>query len=187
MNTILMSYFHCFRCWAWIMLPSFSMVLQDYNTSIEFAKSPFLVQEEGESRVRLDVMHSVASKYKGADIVVFNTGHWWTHDKPSKGWTQLEWLISFFAKSCQAASNLLMLVRKDYYKEGDVVYPEMKAMEAYKKALSTWAKWVGANIESNRTRVFFRGLSSTHYRCHFLPFQFNHNGFSVYLSNVCKQ
>lgn len=67
------------------MLPSFSMVLQDYNTSIEFAKSPFLVQEEGESRVRLDVMHSVASKYKGADIVVFNTGHWWTHDKPSKG------------------------------------------------------------------------------------------------------
>lgn len=55
--------------------------------------SPFLVQE-GEmtdkngtkkETLRLDLVGKSSSQYKDADILVFNTGHWWTHDKTSKG------------------------------------------------------------------------------------------------------
>ncbi|KAJ6746119.1 PROTEIN TRICHOME BIREFRINGENCE-LIKE 9-RELATED [Salix koriyanagi] len=47
---------------------SYSFVFKDYNCTIEFFVSPFLVQE-----------------WEMPYIIVFNTGHWWTHDKTSKG------------------------------------------------------------------------------------------------------
>lgn len=31
--------------------------------------------------LRLDVIDESSTKYKDADIIVFNTAHWWTHDK----------------------------------------------------------------------------------------------------------
>ncbi|KAH9314288.1 hypothetical protein KI387_022915, partial [Taxus chinensis] len=65
---------------------------EDYNCSVEFVRAPFLVQEwenGGENgsntTLRLDVMDSFATKYKEAHILVFNTGHWWTHGKTSQG------------------------------------------------------------------------------------------------------
>lgn len=56
--------------------------------------SPFLVQEwempekDGSKKetLRLDLVGRSSEQYKGADIIVFNTGHWWTHDKTSKGY-----------------------------------------------------------------------------------------------------
>jgi hypothetical protein len=37
-------------------------------------------------------------------------------------------------------------------------------MDAYKRALTTWARWVDKNIDSTRTQVVFRGYSLTHFR-----------------------
>ena len=56
--------------------------------------SPFLVREwevhekNGSSKetLRLDLVGRSSDQYKGADIIIFNTGHWWTHDKTSKGY-----------------------------------------------------------------------------------------------------
>ncbi|KAL6011483.1 hypothetical protein ACLOJK_001931 [Asimina triloba] len=117
----------------------------DYGCSIDFVQSPFLVmpsstkRKEGEHEtLRLDLMDDVARAYKGADILVFNTGHWWTHEKTSKG--------------------------IDYYQEGNYVYPTLNVLEAYEKALKTWAKWIDKNIDAHKTRVFFRGYSLTHFR-----------------------
>ncbi|XP_057866561.2 protein trichome birefringence-like 2 [Cryptomeria japonica] len=118
---------------------------EDYNCSVEFIRAPFLVREwevdEGngtkKETLRLDLMDTSTSKYRKSDIIVFNTGHWWTHEKTSKG--------------------------KDYYQEGDHVYPDLKVLEAYRKALKTWAKWVDKKINPNRTQVFFRGYSATHF------------------------
>ncbi|RYR18165.1 hypothetical protein Ahy_B03g062794 isoform A [Arachis hypogaea] len=116
----------------------------DYNCSVDFVMSPFIVQEstlKGKNgtfeTLRLDLMDQTTKKYKDADIIVFNTGHWWTHEKTSKG--------------------------EDYYQEGNHVYPRLKALDAYKRALTTWATWVDRHIDPNQTRVFFRGYSTTHF------------------------
>ncbi|MFS7939239.1 putative PMR5 domain, PC-Esterase [Helianthus anomalus] len=117
----------------------------DYNCTVDFVSSPFLVREssfKGENSsfetLRLDLMDRTTSMYQDADILIFNTGHWWTHEKTSRG--------------------------ENYYQEGKRVYPRLKALDAYTRALSTWAKWVDKNIDNQKTQVIFRGYSLTHFR-----------------------
>lgn len=66
--------------------------LQEYKSRVEFFVTPFLVQEwevvkngSKKETLRLDLVSRAADKYKNADIIVFNTGHWWTHGKTSLG------------------------------------------------------------------------------------------------------
>ncbi|KAG9459824.1 hypothetical protein H6P81_004332 [Aristolochia fimbriata] len=124
---------------------AYSIRFQDYNCSVEFFRSPFLVQEwempesngTKKETLRLDLIERKSDRYKKADIIVFNTGHWWTHEKTSLG--------------------------KDYYQEGNHVYGQLNVVEAFHKALVTWAKWVDTNVDSKRTHVFFRGYSASHF------------------------
>lgn len=68
-------------------------MLQDYNCTVEFFVSPFLVREwevsdnngTKKETLRLDLVGKSSDAYRGADIIIFNTGHWWTHEKTSKG------------------------------------------------------------------------------------------------------
>ncbi|PKU84942.1 protein trichome birefringence [Dendrobium catenatum] len=125
---------------------SYSFLFKDYNCTVEFFRSPFLVQEwempdsngKKKETLRLDIIERSSSRYKDANIIVFNTGHWWTHEKTSKG--------------------------RDYYQEGNRVYSELNVVEAFHKALHTWAKWVDANVNPKKTLVFFRGYSASHFR-----------------------
>ncbi|XP_058211535.1 protein trichome birefringence [Rhododendron vialii] len=124
---------------------SYSFVFKDYDCTIEFFASPFLVQEwetpfqNGlkKETLRLDMIEKSADEYKSADILIFNTGHWWTHEKTSKG--------------------------KDYYQEGSNVYVELNVLEAFRKALTTWGRWVDANVNPMKTLVLFRGYSASHF------------------------
>ncbi|CAL9115264.1 unnamed protein product [Musa textilis] len=124
---------------------SYAFRFEDYNCSIEFFRSPFLVREssrvdsQGKSRetLRLDLIEASSDAYRTADVLVFNSGHWWTHEKTSKG--------------------------RNFYQEGDHVYPQLSAEEAYRKAMRTWGTWVDTRVNSNRTRVFFRGYSWSHF------------------------
>ncbi|XP_047333968.1 protein trichome birefringence-like 4 [Impatiens glandulifera] len=124
----------------------YSFRFKDYNCSIDFIKSPFLVQEwkivdkAGTRRetLRLDLIQDSSINYLDADIIIFNTGHWWTHQKTYKG--------------------------SNYFQEGDRVYNRLEVAEAYTRALKTWAKWVDSNVNSTKTRVFFRGYSASHFR-----------------------
>ncbi|KAF2307761.1 hypothetical protein GH714_031514 [Hevea brasiliensis] len=124
---------------------SYSFIFKDYKCTIEFFVSPFLVQEwempdkngTKKETLRLDLIGRLSDQYKNADIIIFNTGHWWTHEKTSKG--------------------------KDYYQEGSHVYDELNVLEAFRKALTTWARWVDANINPMKSVVFFRGYSASHF------------------------
>ncbi|KAF8118761.1 hypothetical protein N665_0002s0071 [Sinapis alba] len=123
----------------------YSFVFQDYNCTVEFFVSPFLVQENEivdkkgtkKETLRLDLVGKSSEQYKGADIIVFNTGHWWTHEKTSKG--------------------------EDYYQEGSNVYHELAVLEAFRKALTTWGRWVEKNVNPKKSLVFFRGYSASHF------------------------
>ncbi|XP_075491426.1 protein trichome birefringence-like 5 [Primulina tabacum] len=118
---------------------------EDYNCTVEFVRSHFLVREgirvngQGNSNptLSIDRIDKTAKRWKRADILVFNTGHWWTHGKTSRG--------------------------KNYYKEGDYVYPRFDAVKAYRRAIETWAKWIKENV-SQKKLVFYRGYSSAHFR-----------------------
>ncbi|KAJ7953584.1 Protein trichome birefringence-like [Quillaja saponaria] len=117
---------------------------EDYNCSVDFVSSPFLVREstfrvrnETIETLRLDLMDRTTSMYHDADIIVFNTGHWWTHEKTSRG--------------------------EDYYQEGNYMHPRLKVLDAYERALMTWARWIDQNIDGNKTQVLFRGYSITHF------------------------
>ncbi|GAB2297386.1 Transducin beta-like protein 2 [Dionaea muscipula] len=71
------------------------------------------------------------------DIIVLIRSLWWTHEKTSRG--------------------------IDYYRKGNYVYPRLKVLKAYRKALTTWATWIDQYINPERTLVFFRGYSPTHF------------------------
>lgn len=71
--------------------------MQEYNCSVDFIRSIFLVKEmirEGingteDAKLKLDELDATTPAYQTADIVVFNTGHWWTHYKTSRGYITL--------------------------------------------------------------------------------------------------
>ncbi|KAL3654033.1 hypothetical protein CASFOL_003714 [Castilleja foliolosa] len=120
----------------------YAFLFEDYNCTIDFVSSPFLVKESSingkNETLRLDLMDGTTSMYHDADVIIFNTGHWWTHEKTSRG--------------------------EDYYQEGDYIHPRLKVLEAFKRALKTWARWVDKHIDRNKTEVIFRGYSVTHFR-----------------------
>ncbi|KAL0452951.1 UNVERIFIED_CONTAM: protein trichome birefringence [Sesamum latifolium] len=124
---------------------SYSFVFEEYKCTVEFFVAPFLVQEwevagkNGTTKetLRLDLISRSADKYKNADVIVFNTGHWWTHEKTSTG--------------------------KDYYQEGSHIYKDLNVLEAFRKALTTWGRWIDANINPMKSLVFFRGYSASHF------------------------
>ncbi|KAJ1432849.1 PMR5 N-terminal domain [Sesbania bispinosa] len=124
---------------------SYSFIFKDYNFSVELFVSPFLVQEWETSvkngtkkeTLRLDLVGRSSDQYKDADIIIFNTGHWWTHDKTAKG--------------------------KGYYQEGSHIYDELNVLEAFRRAITTWSRWVDANINPSKSMVFFRGYSASHF------------------------
>ncbi|XP_019177779.1 PREDICTED: protein trichome birefringence-like 5 isoform X1 [Ipomoea nil] len=118
---------------------------EDFNCTVEFVRSHFLVKEgvrinaRGSSNptLSIDRIDKTAPRWKRADILVFNTGHWWTHGKTARG--------------------------KNYYKEGEYIYPKFDAVEAYRRALKTWASWIDEHLKQKKL-VFYRGYSSAHFR-----------------------
>ncbi|KMS96427.1 hypothetical protein BVRB_9g225270 [Beta vulgaris subsp. vulgaris] len=114
---------------------------KDYNTILEFHWSPFLVEfdikhRSGKKVLMLDKLSSNSQQWLGADVMVFNSGHWWTHTGTFKKWDLLQ------------HNGKLM--------EG------MPVAYAYELGMKTWAKWIKENVDPMKTNVFFRSISAQH-------------------------
>ncbi|KAK9122778.1 hypothetical protein Sjap_012380 [Stephania japonica] len=122
--------------------PTMAFHALDFETSIEFAWAPFLVEvkdgTKNERVLHLDSIEENAKLWKGVDILVFDSAHWWTHSGTLSSW--------------------------DYCMEGKTVLRNLNPMVAYEKGLTTWAKWIDLNLDPKRTTVVFRTMSPRHNR-----------------------
>ncbi|XP_074294126.1 protein trichome birefringence-like 42 [Silene latifolia] len=115
----------------------------DYNCVIEFHWSPFLIElnehhRSGKKVLAVDQLSSSFKQWQGADVMVFNSGHWWTHMGKLRSWDMFQY-------------------------EGKLM-EEMPIELAYERGMKTWAKWVENNVDPKKTTVFFRSISPEHYR-----------------------
>ncbi|XP_031253154.1 protein trichome birefringence-like 39 isoform X2 [Pistacia vera] len=130
---------------AWVPNTKYSVIrtnglsavtFEDYGLKIMLYRSPYLVDlvsEKGGRVLKLDSIRS-GNAWRGMDMLIFNTWHWWTH---SGSW--------------------------DYMQEGNKWHKDMNRLVAYYKGLTTWARWVNRNVDPSKTKVFFQGISPTHY------------------------
>ncbi|CAN6834589.1 unnamed protein product [Brassica oleracea] len=121
--------------------PVSSMIFQEYGVTIYLYRTPYLVDitKEGVGRVlNLGTIEGGADVWKDMDILVFNSWHWWLH----KGVELQGW---------------------DYIRNGSSLIRDMDRLDAFNKGLTTWAQWVDQNVNISQTRVFFQGISPTHY------------------------
>ncbi|GMY37572.1 protein trichome birefringence-like 38 [Fagus crenata] len=120
-------------------LPS-SVTFQDYGVTILVYRTTFLVDLVKEDVGRVLNLGSIqgGNAWRGMDMLIFNTWHWWTHTGQSQPW--------------------------DYIRDGANLYKDMDRLTAFNKGLNTWANWVELNVDPTKTKVFFQGISPTHYQ-----------------------
>ncbi|CAN1134031.1 Protein trichome birefringence-like 8 [Linum perenne] len=123
------------------------MRFSDYNLTVEYYRLPFLVffgrpqvgsPPEVKMGIQVDQLHWFSKSWVGADVIVFNTGHWWNEYK---------------------TTNMGY-----YFEVGGKVNKSMGVIDAFERSLQTWKKWVMENLDSERSHVFFRSYSPAHYR-----------------------
>ncbi|KAL5793657.1 hypothetical protein ACOSP7_002251 [Xanthoceras sorbifolium] len=133
---------------AWVPNSKYSFVktnglsavtFEDFGVMILLFRTPYLVDVVHEKVGRVLKLDSIriGNAWRGMDMLVFNTWHWWTHTGRSQPW--------------------------DYVQEGNKMYKDMNRLVAFYKGLTTWARWVNLNVDPRKTRVFFQGISPTHY------------------------
>ncbi|XXG70902.1 hypothetical protein AAC387_Pa07g0278 [Persea americana] len=117
-----------------------------FNFTVEFFRSVFLVRpgkpprhapKRVQSAVKLDVMDDFNKRWIDSDVLIFNSGQWWTRGKLFKAGY--------------------------YFQVNGTLKLGMPIDIAFRTAMSTWASWVKTSVNTNRTHVFFRTFEPSHW------------------------
>ncbi|XP_010267993.1 PREDICTED: protein trichome birefringence-like 6 isoform X2 [Nelumbo nucifera] len=106
---------------------NYSFKFVDYKCTVEYYVTHFLVHESkarvGQKRVqtlRIDSIDRGSSRWKGADVLVFNTAHWWSHYKTKAGGGQWN-----SGGHCKEATQPLNNISGTDYPEKNVIAEEV--------------------------------------------------------------
>ncbi|PQQ13752.1 protein trichome birefringence-like 43 [Prunus yedoensis var. nudiflora] len=115
-------------------------MMKQYNVSVMFERNVFLVDIEKEGSWQVLKLNSIKDTkvWEGMDVLIFNTWHWFIHTGNIQPW--------------------------DFIQDGENTYRDMNRYVAFEQALETWARWVDENIDPSKTKVFFQGISPTHFK-----------------------
>ncbi|RWW77349.1 hypothetical protein BHE74_00014487 [Ensete ventricosum] len=140
-------------------------LLQDSGVSVSFYRAPYLVDidvVQGRRILMLNEITGNGEAWKGADVLCFNSGHWWTHKGALQGCNSR---LIFLLVCCDLVDhNKDKLCRWDYMGDAGSFYEDMDRLVAFQKGMNTWANWVDANVDRTKTKVFFQSISPTHYK-----------------------
>ncbi|KAL3830224.1 hypothetical protein ACJIZ3_019026 [Penstemon smallii] len=120
--------------------------MKDYNATIAFYWSPFIVESNDDDPyvhrpidrvIGVKSIEKHARNWNDADILVFDSFMWWLDPK-------MTLMLGSFGST-------------------DAVYKkvEMK-LRRYEMALNTWSEWLEININRTKTKLFFMSLSPYH-------------------------